>query len=50
MINFFYENEGKNVNKMLSLAESDSMIREQIINMFAFGEIPSEDLIAKIND
>jgi len=50
MINFFFENEGQNLNKMLSLAENDSDLREQVINMFAFGEIPSKELLAKIND
>ena len=49
MINFFYENKGKNLNKMLSLAGTDSEFREQVVNMFAFGEVPSKDLLAKIN-
>jgi geranylgeranyl reductase family protein len=50
MIKFFYENKGKNLNKMLSLSEKDSEFREQVVNMFSFGEIPSEDFLAKIND
>jgi geranylgeranyl reductase family protein len=50
MITFFYENEGKNLNKMLDLAEIDSAFREQVVNMFAFGEMPSKDFISKIND
>ena len=50
MINFFYENKGKNLNKMLSLAGTDSEFREQVVNMFAFGEVPSKDLLAKINN
>ncbi|MFX1388957.1 MAG: NAD(P)/FAD-dependent oxidoreductase [Promethearchaeota archaeon] len=50
MINFFYENNGKNLNRMLELAELDSIFREQVINMFAFGEMPSKDFIQKIND
>lgn len=50
MINFFYENDGKNLNKMLELADTDSIFREQVVNMFAFGEMPSKDLISKINE
>jgi len=50
MINFFYEENGKNLNKMLSLAETDSKFREQVVNMFAFGEVPSKELLNKINN
>ena len=50
MINFFYENEGKNLNKMLSLSETDTKFREQVVNMFAFGEVPSKELLVKIYD
>ncbi len=50
MINFFYENEGRNLNRMLELAELDSTFREQVINMFAFGEMPSKDFISKVNE
>jgi len=50
MISYFYENEGKNLNSMLRLAQNDSEFRNQVVNMFAFGEIPSKDFLAKIND
>ena len=50
MINFFYENNGKNLNKMLSLSETDSKFREQVVNMFTYGEAPSKDLLAKIRE
>ncbi|MFW9820800.1 MAG: NAD(P)/FAD-dependent oxidoreductase [Candidatus Thorarchaeota archaeon] len=49
MTNFFYEYNGKNLNKLLELAESDAVFREQVVNMFAFGEMPSKELISKIN-
>ncbi len=49
MINFFYENDGRNLNKMLELADIDPIFREQVINMFAFGEMPSRDFITKIH-
>ncbi|MHA2400853.1 MAG: NAD(P)/FAD-dependent oxidoreductase [Promethearchaeota archaeon] len=48
MIPYFYENGGKNLNSMLRLSEKDSEFREQVVNMFAFGEIPSEEFLAKI--
>jgi geranylgeranyl reductase family protein len=48
MINFFYENKGKNLNTMLSLSEKDPEFKEQVVNMFAFGEMPSKDLLLKI--
>ncbi|MFX0106181.1 MAG: NAD(P)/FAD-dependent oxidoreductase [Candidatus Hodarchaeota archaeon] len=49
MTNFFYENYGKNLNKMLKLSEIDSKFREQVVNLFAFGEIPSKEFLEKIN-
>ncbi|MHA2281840.1 MAG: NAD(P)/FAD-dependent oxidoreductase [Promethearchaeota archaeon] len=48
MIEFFYQNQGKNLNKMLQLSEKDSEVREQVVNMFAFGDIPSNDLLSRI--
>lgn len=50
MIKFFYENNGQNLNKMLILAEKDIKFREQVVNMFTYGEIPSKDFLAKINE
>jgi geranylgeranyl reductase family protein len=50
MINFFYKNDGKNLNRMLKLADLDSIFREQVINLFAFGEMPSKDFIERLND
>ncbi|MFX1418463.1 MAG: NAD(P)/FAD-dependent oxidoreductase [Promethearchaeota archaeon] len=50
MVNFFYENEGKNLNKMLELSEKDKYFREQVVNLFAFGVIPSKDFIQRLND
>jgi len=50
MINFFYENNGKNLNKMLQLSEKDPVFREQVVNLFTYGEMPSKDFIQKIND
>ncbi len=49
MINFLYENKGSNLNKMFKLSEVDSEFREQVVNMFVFGEMPSKDFITKIH-
>ncbi|MFW9827097.1 MAG: NAD(P)/FAD-dependent oxidoreductase [Candidatus Thorarchaeota archaeon] len=50
MINFFYKDKGKNLNKMLYLSENDLEFKEVLVNMFTYGKIPSKDFIAKIND
>ncbi|MFX0011185.1 MAG: NAD(P)/FAD-dependent oxidoreductase, partial [Candidatus Hermodarchaeota archaeon] len=49
MINFLYEKKGNNLNKMFKISETDLSFKEQVVNMFAFGEIPSKDLIQKIH-
>jgi digeranylgeranylglycerophospholipid reductase len=49
MINFLYENKGNNLNKMFKLSKVDSEFRDQVVNMFAFGEMPSKDFIAKVH-
>ncbi|MFW9998606.1 MAG: NAD(P)/FAD-dependent oxidoreductase [Candidatus Hodarchaeota archaeon] len=50
MIKFFFENNGKNLNKMLEVSENDLVFREQLVNMFTYGELPSKEFLAKIND
>jgi digeranylgeranylglycerophospholipid reductase len=49
MINFLYEDKGVNLNKMFKLSMVDSEFKEQVVNMFVFGEMPSRDFIAKIH-
>ena len=49
MINFLYENKGNNLNKMFELSKIDSEFRDQVVNMFAFGEMPSKDFITKVH-
>ncbi len=49
MINFLYENKGSNLNKMFKLSKVDSEFRDQVVNMFAFGEMPSKDFILKVH-
>jgi hypothetical protein len=35
---------------MLKLAEDDLEFREQVVNLFAFGEMPSKTFIQKLYD
>ena len=49
MINFLYENKGANLNQMFKLSKVDSEFKEQVVNMFVFGEMPSKDFIEKIH-
>lgn len=50
MINFLYENKGANLNKIFKLSKVDSEFRKQVVNMFAFGEMPSKDFIREIHN
>ncbi|NHJ19975.1 MAG: NAD(P)/FAD-dependent oxidoreductase [Candidatus Lokiarchaeota archaeon] len=49
MINFLYEHGGSNLNKMFKLSEIDSEFREQVVNMFAFGLMPSKEFLEKVH-
>ncbi|MHA1798862.1 MAG: geranylgeranyl reductase family protein [Candidatus Helarchaeota archaeon] len=50
MVEFFYENNGANLNKMLALAENDPEFRAQVIDIFTSKAIkaPSKEFILKI--
>ncbi|NHJ26036.1 MAG: NAD(P)/FAD-dependent oxidoreductase [Candidatus Lokiarchaeota archaeon] len=48
LVNFFFENNGQNLSKMLELAENSSELREEVINMFLFNQAPSRDFLIKI--
>lgn len=50
MVDFFFENNGDNFSKMLSLAEKDENFKEQVINMFLFNQIPSKDFILRLKN
>jgi geranylgeranyl reductase family protein len=50
MVEFFYENDGKNLGTMFKLAENDVNFRNQVINMFFFNAAPSKEFFAKIRD
>ncbi|TFG20699.1 MAG: NAD(P)/FAD-dependent oxidoreductase [Promethearchaeota archaeon] len=47
-VNFFYENEGENLNKIFKMAENNKEFKENVINTFIFGRTPPKDFISKI--
>jgi len=48
LVEFFYENKGKNLDIMFKLAEIDNDFRNQVINMFFFSAAPSKEFFEKI--
>jgi geranylgeranyl reductase family protein len=48
LTDFFFEKNGRNMSKMLELAEEDNKIKEEVINMFLFNEPPSRKLLLDI--
>ena len=48
MVNFFYENDGKNLSNMFKIAKEDQDFRENVINMFLFSQVPPKDFIMKL--
>jgi len=49
-VNFFYENEGENLNKMFKLTEESEEFKKIVINTFIFGQTPPKDFISKIRN
>jgi flavin-dependent dehydrogenase len=49
LIDFCFENKGKNLSKMFKIAESDEDFREQLIEMFLFSKAPPKDFILKLH-
>ena len=47
-VNFFYENEGENLNKIFEMAEKNKEFKQNVINTFIFGQTPPKDFISKI--
>ena len=45
MVEFFFENQGKQLNALFKLAKSDDMYREEVINMFLFNKPLSKELL-----
>jgi len=49
MVDFLYEDDGKNLSNMFLLAKSDEKAREIVINMFLFGQPPSKEFVLRLN-
>jgi len=47
-VNFFYENEGENLNKTFKMAEGSEEFKRTVIGTFIFGQTPPKDFISKI--
>ena len=48
LVDFCFENQGRNLSKMFKIAEYDDNFREKLINMFLFSEAPPKDFIMKL--
>ena len=48
MVDFFYENNGRNFSNLLKLANKDSGIKEAVINMFLFNQPLTKELLLRI--
>ena len=48
MVDFFYENNGKNLSNMFSLAKTDKVVNEMAINMFLFSQPPSKEFLLRL--
>ncbi|MFX1567889.1 MAG: geranylgeranyl reductase family protein [Promethearchaeota archaeon] len=50
MLKFFYENNGKNFNKMLKLTEENPKFKVHTVNLFVSKKLPPKDFIATIKE
>ena len=50
MLKFFYENNGKNFNRMLELAENNHEFKVNTVNLFVSKTLPPKDFLTKIKD
>lgn len=48
LVEFFFENSGRNLSRMLELAENDKDVKEEVVNMFLFNQVPSRELLLRI--
>jgi digeranylgeranylglycerophospholipid reductase len=48
LVDFFFENRGKNLSNMFHVAENDESFKEEVIGMFLFNKVPSKDFLLKI--
>jgi geranylgeranyl reductase family protein len=48
MVEFFFENQGKQLNTLFKLAKSDDNYREEVIDLFLFNEPLSRELLQQL--
>ncbi len=48
LVDFFFENNGRNLSRMFELAEKSEEFREEVIKMFIFNQIPTTDFLLKL--
>lgn len=48
LVDFFFDNKGRNLSKMFKLAEKNEEFREEVIKMFIFNQIPTKDFLLKL--
>jgi len=49
-VDFFYENEGENLNKLFKLAEEDEKYNLDVINTFILGRTPPKDFFTRVKN
>ena len=49
-INFFYENEGENLNRTFKIAEENEDFKQNVIITFVYGQTPPKDFISIIKN
>ena len=47
-VEFFYENNGENLNKIFKRAEDDEEFRRIAIDIFIYGKTPPKDFISLV--
>jgi geranylgeranyl reductase family protein len=48
LVDFIFDNNGRNLSKMFELAEKSEEFREEVTKMFIFNQIPTNDFILKL--
>lgn len=48
MVDFFYENEGRNLSNMFKLSNEEENFRQTVVDMFLFNAIPPKNFFSKI--
>ena len=49
-VNFFYENEGENLNRTFKIAEENEDFKQNVLRTFIFGQTPPKDFISIIKN